>query len=603
MRVVQDSIITAPALGITVPAPGQADLPAPNAAELLRANASDPVIGAKPAIHWAAQTWTHGEYVAESQRWAQLFLSRRQSRADGSDDRPLHVGLLLDNTPDYLFALGGAALSGSTIVGMNHTRVGEHLLRDLIHTDVDLLITEPTHLPEVEAIAGQLNQCELLVSNRFPSETAADQPKRIKAGDLEAALTAVSDADPGIQPSAETPWALIFTSGTTSAPKAVICSQRRLLTTGNRLASLLELGPTDVGYICMPLFHSNALMVGWMPSLVAGCAVGLRRKFSASHWLEDVRQYQATYFNYTGKPLSYLVATAELADDAENSLRVAFGNEGSPQVIEQFSERFGVKVIDAFGSTEGAIAVNRDAVPRQGAMGIAGESIAIISEQGEPCAAAEFDAAGSLLNPAECIGEIVNTAGAGPFEGYYNNDEATAAATRKGWYWSGDLGYLDQDRYLYFAGRTSDWIRVDGENFASGPIDAALSSHPDFVLAVAYGVPDVHAGDQVMAAVVMRPETEFDPSEFAVWLDGSAAVMTKWRPRYVRVAQTLPTTGTNKVLTRRLSTQKYRRSEIGSDQLWVRERGDAVYREFTSSDEQQLHTELQQAGRLRFWDI
>jgi len=79
--------------------------------------------------------------------------------------------------------------------------------------------------------------------------------------------------------------------------------------------------------------------------------------------------------------------------------------------------------------------------------------------------------------------------------------------------------------------------------------------------------------------------------------------MTKWRPRYVRVAQTLPTTGTNKVLTRRLSTQKYRRSEIGSDQLWVRERGDAIYREFTDSDERQLHRELQQAGRLRFWDI
>ncbi len=599
----QDSIVTALALGITVPAPGQANLPAPNAAELLRANASDPVIAARPAIHWAAQTWTHGEYVAESQRWAQLFVSRRQSRSDGNDDRPLHVGLLLDNTPDYLFALGGAALSGSTIVGLNHTRVGEHLVRDLVHTHVDLVITEPEHWPEIELITGQLNHCELLISHRFSTERATAQIDERQPKEIDAALNLVPSGDAGIEPSAETPWALIFTSGTTSAPKAVICSQRRLLTTGNRLASLLELGPTDVGYICMPLFHSNALMVGWLPSLVAGCAVGLRRKFSASHWLEDVRQYQATYFNYTGKPLSYLVATTELADDANNSLRVAFGNEGSPQVIEQFSERFGVKVIDAFGSTEGAIALNRDADPRQGAMGIAGESLAIISEQGEPCAAAEFDAAGSLLNPAECIGEIVNTAGAGPFEGYYNNQEATAAATRQGWYWSGDLGYLDQDRYLYFAGRTSDWIRVDGENFPSGPIESALSAHPDFVLAVAYGVPDVHAGDQIMAAVVMRPGRTFDPSEFASWLDASAEVMTKWRPRYVRVAQSLPTTGTNKVLTRQLSTQKYRRSEIGSDQLWVRERGDVVYREFTSSDEQQLRSELQQAGRQRFWEL
>jgi fatty-acyl-CoA synthase len=366
---------------------------------------------------------------------------------------------------------------------------------------------------------------------------------------------------------------------------------------------MLELGPDDVGYICMPLFHSNALMVGWAPSLVAGCSVALARRFSASGWLPDVRRYGATYFNYTGKPLSYLVAQPERPDDGDNPLRVAFGNEGSPDVLERFGDRFDVRVIDAFGSTEGAIAVNRDAPPRRGAMGLAGDTVRVVDDQDIECPPARFDDDGTLTNAAECVGEIVNTAGAGPFEGYYNNDDATAAATRGGWYRSGDLGYLDQDGYLYFAGRTADWIRVDGENFPAGPIDEALSAHPDVVLAVAYGVPDVHAGDQVMAAMVLRDGATFDPESFTEWVDQRSGLGPKWRPRYVRVAIVLPTTGTNKVVKRTLAHQHVRRDRVGPDDaLFVRER-DRSYREFTDHDEARLRTDLEAAGRGRFWDL
>ncbi len=338
----------------TAPAPGQAPLPAPDAAALLRSNAADPEVAARPAVRFGGRTWTHGEYGAESARWAQLFLSRHRG-----GDRPLHVGVLLDNTPDYLFALGGAALSGSTVVGLNHTRVGEHLARDVTHTDVDLLVTEPGHWDDLAPVLPLVGDLPVLVSSRFPRDGDPEPPAG--AQDLDAALAAVPATDPGCSPGPEARWALIFTSGTSSAPKAVVCTQRRLLVTGNRMRMMLGLGPDDVGYVCMPLFHSNALMVGWAPSLVAGCSVALARRFSASGWLPDVRRHGATYFNYTGKPLSYLVATPELPDDADNPVRIAFGNEGSPEVIDAFRTRFGVEVIDAFGSTEGAIAVNRDA--------------------------------------------------------------------------------------------------------------------------------------------------------------------------------------------------------------------------------------------------
>jgi len=574
-------------------------MPAADAADLFRRNATDATIAPRPAVRFGDRVWTHAEYVTEAMRWANLLLA--QPRPSDST-RPLHVGVLLDNTPDYLFALGGAAFAGATVVGLNPTRTGEHLLRDLTHTDVDLIVTEPSHLVDLDGL--DLGERRLVVSHRY-DETAG--PVVLGAArdaiDLDEALAEVGADDPHADVSPDDRWALIFTSGTSGAPKAVICTQRRLLVTGNRMVTMLEIGPDDVGYIAMPLFHSNALMVGWAPSIVAGASVGLARRFSVSAWLPDVRRYGATWFNYTGKPLSYLVASPAHPDDADNPLRIAFGNEGAPQVVEDFSRRFGVEVVDSFGATEGGIALQREGEMRPGAMGLAGPSICVLDDEGKECPPAELDGEGRLLNAADCVGEIVNTAGAGPFEGYYNNPEATERATRNGWYWSGDLGYLDADRYLYFAGRTAEWIRVDGENFPAGPIADAVAAHPDVVVAVAYGVPDVEAGDQVMVALVLREGAVFDPAAMAAWLDRDAGIGPKWRPQWLRVAASLPSTGTNKVVTRTLAREKFRLDQVGDDELWRRPRGATSYERFGPADEAALRDEFVAIGRERFWDL
>ena len=197
----------------------------------------------------------------------------------------------------------------------------------------------------------------------------------------------------------------------------------------------------------MPLFHSSAVQVGWAPSLVTPCAVGLGRRFSASRWLADVRHYGATYFNYTGKPLAYLLAQPERADDADNRLRVAFGNEGAPEVVDGVARRFGVerdrRVRRDRGRRRGE---PRRRTPRRRARACA-RSRAGRRRRREPRSPrAELDERGRVPNAEESVGEIVNTQGSGPFEGYYNNDEATAKTTRFGWYWSGDLGYKDRRR-------------------------------------------------------------------------------------------------------------------------------------------------------------
>ena len=580
------------------PAPGEAPLPAPNAAALLRRNGTDPEFKDRPALRFGDRIWTHAELLGQAERFAAFFGSRLEP------DRPPHVGVLLDNTPDYVFALCGAGLCGATVVGLNHTRRGEHLLNDISYTDVQLLVTEPRHEELLKPVLSDLALPGGLYSSARFSDV--DDPASAIGDPLEKALEErfdESQVDRSSEPDVETLWVLLFTSGTSAAPKAVRCTQRRLLTTGNRMTFVLDVGPDDVGYLAMPLFHSNSLMVGLAPALVAGASVGLARRFSASRFLEDVRRYGATWFNYTGKPLAYLLATPERPDDAQNPLRLAYGNEGSPHVVEAAAKRFGVSIVDVFGSTEGAIALDRSEGPPRGSVGRLREGIKIVDPEGNELARAVFDSEGRLTNAEECVGEMVNVEGLGPFEGYYRNEEAMARTTRLGWYWSGDLGYVDSEGWVYFAGRTSDWLRVDGENFPSAPIEAIVARHPDVMLVSVYGVPDPDAGDAVMAALVLREGASFDPGDFASWLDAQADLSPKWRPRYVRTCKALPSTPTNKILVRTLVHQKFRSDRTGGDPLYVRGRGEDRYRVFGAAEEAALYEAFVSAGRVQAWDL
>ena len=577
-------------------------LPAPNVAALLRRNGTDVETADRPALRFGDRQWTHRELLAESERFAALYNARLDP------GRPPHVGLLLDNTPDYVFALCGAGLAGVAVAGLNYTRRGEHLGHDISHTDVQMVITEPRHEEQLRAgIEGVTLPAGFLVSDRF-----ADRDEPRPAGEpLEQALgTAWADQEAGDQgstaladPDVDALWALLFTSGTSAAPKAVRCTQRRLLTTGNRMAMMLELGHEDVGYASMPLFHTNSLMSGLAPALVSGASLSVARRFSASQFLPDVRHYGATWFNYTGKLLTYLLATPPRPDDADNSLRVGFGNEGSPQVVETAATRFGVRIIDVFGSTEGAIALDRTGNRPPGSIGRLRQGILVVDDAGDEAPRAKFDGGGRLLNADLSVGELVNTLGVGPFEGYYRNEEAMRQTTRKGWYWSGDLGYVDDDGWVYFAGRTSDWLRVDGENFTAAPIEAIVGRHPDVMLVSAYGVPAPDSGDQVMVALVLREDAAFDEVAFATWLDAQADLSPKWQPRFVRVSETLPSTPTNKILTRTLAHEKFRSDRVHGDAVYLRNRGEEAFRLFVQEDESRLRDDFASQGRRTVWDL
>jgi fatty-acyl-CoA synthase len=328
--------------------------------------------------------------------------------------------------------------------------------------------------------------------------------------------------------------------------------------------------------------------------------MALRRRFSASGWLTDVRRYGATYFNYVGKPLAYILATPERDDDADNPMQLAFGNEANPNDIEIFERRFGCKVQDSYGSSEGGANIVRTSETPKNALGPLTENVRIFNaDTGEECPPAQFNASGHLINALECIGEIASTTGPQLFEGYYHNEDAEHQRVHAGLYWSGDLAYRDEAGWAYFAGRGDDWIRVDGENFGSAPIEELISRHPDVVLSAVYAVPDPRVGDQVMACVQFRPNASVTVLELDAHLRAQPDLGTKWLPRFIRVTESMPVTVTSKVLKRQLRAERW----TCSDPVWWRPEPSGELRPLTSADLGTIRSQFEQYGRTAVLDL
>jgi fatty-acyl-CoA synthase len=541
--------------------------------QLIRDRAGDTRVG----LAFSDRTWTHAEVVqAQAERAAVLLELRRPG--------PFHVALLMDNVPEYVFWMGGAALAGAVVVGGNPTHRGDELARDLSHTECQLLVTNPSYRELVEGhdLGPALPPDRVLVVD----DASGDSDPATAYGALLASVAGIRLPDQAsVGVTEDSLGLLLFTSGTSGAPKACLCSQGRLARIGSIVAQMFALTRDDVAYLSMPLFHSNALMAGWAPALAAGATAALRERFSASQFLVDVRRYGVTYFNYVGKPLSYILATPEHQDDADNTLRRCFGNEAAEADVARFSERFACTVQDAYGSTEGGAAVQRTPDTPRGALGRALPGTKIVNvDTGEECPRAVFDENGRLLNAEAAIGEMVSETGATGFEGYWRNAEAEQARVKNGWYWTGDLAYRDQDDFFYFGGRDYDWLRVDGENFASAPVEGILQRHPDVVLASVYAVPDTVVGDQVMATLLLHEGRTFDPVGFARFLAGESDMGTKWAPRYIRVTDALPVTATTKVLKRVLRNEGWHCTE---PVWWLPEKG-APYRRLDTADVERL---------------
>ncbi len=445
-------------------------------------------------------------------------------RARLDPDRPPHVGVLMGNTPLFSALLVAAALSGVVLVGLNPTRRGAALRRDAEHADCQFILTD-------DAQGADLALADLPIVD-VTAQDWFDDLSGFTGSPLKFAQTGMDDL-----------LMLIFTSGTSGEPKAVRCTHEKVAGPGVMLAQRFGLGSSDVFYLSMPLFHSNAVMAGWAPAIAAQGSIALRRRFSASGFIDDVRRFGATYANYVGKPMSYILATPERPDDADNPLRIMYGNEAAPRDIRRFADRFAVAVIDGFGSSEGGVSIGRTADTPDGSLGPLPDELAVLDvETGRPC------------SPG-VVGELVNLTGRGQFRGYYKDSAAEAERMAGGVYHSGDLAYLDDAGFVYFAGRLGDWMRVDGENLGTAPIERILMRYPGVTEVAVYGIPDPAVGDRVMAALVLAEGVRFEVADFRQFLCEQTDLGPKQWPTFVRVAKSLPRTETFKVLKRRLSAE------------------------------------------------
>lgn len=541
-----------------------------------------------PGLLFEDSAWSWREFVAEAAVRAEILRTWSQEHAGAYADRPerfrrLHVGILLENVPEYLFILCGAALAGVTVVGINPTRRGAELASDIRGVDCDVILCDDDGAALLTGLETGVAESVGVESDRWRGLLATHAGARPR-------LLSEDASDP------TTLLALLFTSGSTGAPKAVMCSTGRLAMLGT--INYRGLVRSDVAYSAMPLFHGNALMAAFAPSAYVGNTFAMRRKFSASGFLPDVLKFGATYVNYVGRSLSYVLAQPERPEEAETRLRIVFGTEASVHDRREFARRFHVEPGESYGSSEGGVVISRTPDTPPTALGVAGDymNVAILDENGHECPVAEFDADGGLVNSGEAIGEICNLTGAAMFEGYYRNPDATAERNIGKVYHSGDLGYRDADGFFYFAGRSGDKIRVDSENFSAGPVERILDRFPGVLVVAVYPVPDPRTGDQVMAAIQLEPGVTFDPAAFSDFCRTQPDMGTKWAPRFVRIMAEMPVTATRKISKPSLRRESW--TEPGEVYVWGGANGvDHDYRLLTDDDRATLLAQYEIHGR------
>ncbi len=587
------------------------------------ARAEHPEIGDRQAIRHGDRIWTWRQFRDESVRVAHFLRARLEPTGSS---KPGHVAMLMENHPELLSLYAGCGYAGYTLFGVNTGLRGDALAGVINESQSRLLVVDERLLPEVEKLQNRLEHIPaeniLVVATAGAPDLGARELEHCVASEV--AARGVSLDTPGVDVDPTDNLIVIYTSGTTGLPKGINNNHLKLNAIGMNVASQMGLDADSVGYACMPLFHSNAMFLGFQPALWVGGSLSMREHFSASNFVADVLRYGVTYWNYVGEPVHYILSAirnaygddeerivAEVANHPDNHLRYALGNGAAPPDIDKFSHWLGLEdMFELYGSTEAAISTFRKKGDPRGSMGeITDPQVKIINEQGQECPPAELDADGKIRNYADAVGEICRVAeDTGLFQGYYGNVEANASKYRDGVYHSGDLGHIQrigETRYLFFDGRTDDWIRKDGENFSAAQVARILQEHPSVVLAAAYGVPCAVSDELVMGALKLRSGTRFDPKAFFDFCEHEVThggMDRKWFPDFLRIVDEFEYTQTQKILVRNLKNVHYDVRRLEGVELFWRTRGGDSYLPFGAEDFEKLEKDFEAAERADLLD-
>jgi crotonobetaine/carnitine-CoA ligase len=354
-------------------------------------------------------------------------------------------------------------------------------------------------------------------------------------------------------------FGLFYTSGTTGPSKGNIFTHCNALSGPLARVQFFGYQRDDVLYVCLPVFHGNALFGGCIPALVADCTVALSRRFSASNFWKEVRAVGATKFNLLSSMVNFLWTQPPSPDDDDGITRQTT-MVPIPEFGLEFAKRFNLQLTSVYALSDyGNATVLPPGFPPE-KFRSAGQprpqmDVAILDDDDLPV-------------PTGQVGEICLRARE-PWiaaQGYYNMPEATLKAYRNLWFHTGDRGSFDADGYLYFADRKKDAMRRRGENVSSWEVERIVAKHPAIEEVAAFGVRAETSEEEVMVAIVLRPGAGIDLPEFVRFCaDNMAYFMV---PRFVEIVGELPKTLTQKV--QKYLLQKSAQERLG--EIWDREK-------------------------------
>lgn len=481
--------------------------------------------------------WTYAEALRDSEQVASTMYRSGASQGD-------RVIVMAANSSQFVLSWWASAISGLVEVPINTNYEGEFLRHQLQIAEARFAVIDDVFAERWVALGDQARGIErfwLIDTGTGIHDKAIDL---LRDNGWDAAPWEELQDGPLVDlpvPRPQDLGAIFYTSGTTGPSKGVAMPQSQLYFFAQIVVSLTRLTPEDVYLTTTPLFHGNATFMAVYPAIVAGGRAVVRRKFSASRWIDHVRESGVTVTNFVGVMMDFAWKQPPRDDDRENRLRCVYAAPTASTIVEQFKERYGIEAfVDAFGLTEtSAPIMSPYGVPRPaGAAGLANS--------------AWFDL--RLVDPETDrevpvgeIGELV-VRPVHPWtcsNGYYNMPEKTVEAWRNLWFHTGDALRRDDEGWYYFIDRYKDALRRRGENISSYEVEQAILGHPAVLEAAVLGVPaDQEAGeDEVLAVVVTSQPVE--PVDILTWCRGRIPAFAI--PRYLRVTDALPKTPSEKV--------------------------------------------------------
>lgn len=441
------------------------------------------------------------------------------------------VSIMMPNSPEWLFVYFATQKLGAYAVPVNIALKGDGLRHVIDHSDTSVLVCHPDYADAIQAVGNSLPMLRATVVNAAEAPAGWQRPAGWHTlGEIMDA----SDENPRAEIDAEAISGLLYTSGTTGAPKGVVSRYKATNIEGIRLLGGM-LQADDVLYTCLPLFHANALFLTTVRALAMGLPMVLARRFSASRFWDEMRRYGVTTFNALGAMIPILMKQPERPNDADNPVRIVFSAACPASVWAEFEKRFAVRIIEGYAAVDGAgfAIVNFGNAPK-GSIGKPMTPVRIVDDDGKEVPAGE---------PGELLFQV-DDATRRKVE-YYKNEEASNAKIRDGWLYTGDLVYADADGSLYFVDRKSDSLRRRGENISSWEVEREINSHPAVLESAVFGVPSELGEDEVMAVVVLKEGERLTPEELVRYVEERIAKFMV--PRYVEFRDGLPKTETHRI--------------------------------------------------------